>query len=241
MSGAAAAERCTAGRRSRSTTEARFPDAATVVLFHPAMSVFDNIYGRVCLGAGYSALSGIRAFLPLGFLALYARLRLFSAPPLGGTPFAFLQRTWVIVLLFVLAAIELAAEKLVAGRATGRTAHGKSRTVTIPLRVLLGGVVFAAAVSPHGTIAMVVCGVIGLGMAWLSNRAVSALRPDARTAGRSTAILVSLFEDIIVVVAAFLFVLVPPLGALFALFIFLLAYRVRTRRRRKYSGLRILK
>jgi uncharacterized membrane protein len=209
-----------------------------MVLFHPAMAVLNNIYGRVCLGAGYAALSGIRAFLPLAFLALYARLALFSAPPLAGTPFAFLQHTWVIVLLFALALVELLGEKLLAGRASRGRRRGPAMTV---LRVLLGGVAFAAAVAPHGRIAMAVCGVIGLGIAALSTRVVSGLRPDVRTTGRTAAILTSFYEDALVIVGAFLFILLPPLGALLALFIFFLVYRLRARRKRKFSGLRILK
>ena len=69
--------------------------------------VFKSIYARVCMGAGLAALSGVRAFLPVAFLALYARLTFFSAPVLRGTPFAFLEKTWVIALLFALAIVAL--------------------------------------------------------------------------------------------------------------------------------------
>ena len=55
---------------------------------------------------------GIRAFLPVAFLALYSRLEFASAPVLDGTPFAFLEKTWVIALFFALAVIELAVDKI---------------------------------------------------------------------------------------------------------------------------------
>ena len=66
-------------------------------------AVFKSIYARACMGAGLAALSGVRAFLPVAFLALYARLQFVSAPVLDGTPFAFLEKTWVIAVLFALA------------------------------------------------------------------------------------------------------------------------------------------
>jgi uncharacterized membrane protein len=74
--------------------------------------VFNSIYARACMGAGLAVLTGIRAFLPVAFLALYSRLEFASAPILQGTTLSFLTKTWVIALLLALAVIELALDKI---------------------------------------------------------------------------------------------------------------------------------
>jgi phosphate/sulfate permease len=51
----------------------------------------------------------------------------------------------------------------------------------------------------------------------------------------------SVYEDLVVLIGTLLFVLVPLIGALLALFLFLLVYRLRRRNKRKHKGLRILK
>lgn len=195
--------------------------------------VFNSIYARACMGAGLSVLSGMRAFLPVAFLALYSRLEFASAPQLAGTPFAFLEETWLLALLFALAIIELALDKLPALTVT-------YNAVMRPVKVLLGGLVFAAAVAPSGWIAMTVCGVLGLVIAGLAERVRRSLRPDA-TADIGPVVLISIYEDALVLVSTLVFVLVPLIGALLACFLFLLTYRVRKIRARKHRGLRILK
>src|SRR3972149_2052152 len=117
--------------------------------------VFDSIYARACMGAGLAVLSGLRAFLPIAFLALYSRLEFASAPLLDDTPFAFLQRPWVIAVFFALAVIELAVDKI--------PRLGRIRDqVMQPIKIILGGVVFAAVMAPEGWISMTVCGILGL-------------------------------------------------------------------------------
>jgi hypothetical protein len=51
----------------------------------------------------------------------------------------------------------------------------------------------------------------------------------------------SIYEDVAVLIGTLLFVLVPLIGALVALFLFLLVYRVQQRGKRKHKGLRILR
>lgn len=185
------------------------------------------------MGAGLAALTGVRAFLPVAFLALYARLQFASTPVLAGTRFAFLEKTWVIAVLFALAVIELAMDKMPA-------LTGTYRQVARPLRILFGGVVFAAVMAPHGWIAMTVCGILGLAIAGLAEHAAHSMRPEA---GLETApfVLLSIYADALVLVGTLLFVLVPLIGALFACFLFLFVYRLQQRRKRKHKGLRILK
>ncbi len=196
-------------------------------------AIFNSIYARVCMGAGLAALTGVRAFLPVAFLALYSRLEFASAPSLDGTWFAFLQQTWVIALLFALAIVELATDKMPALAAT-------HRQVMRPIKIILGGLVFAASMAPDGWIPMLICGIVGLLIAGLAEHAAASMRPaaDMETA---PFVLLSVYADLLVLVGTLLFVLVPLIGALFACFVFLFVYRLQQRRKRKYKGMRILK
>jgi hypothetical protein len=195
--------------------------------------VFKSIYARVCMGAGLAALSGVRAFLPVAFLALYSRVAFFSAPVLGATPFAFLEKTWVIALLFALAIVELATDKIPA-------IASLHRHIMRPLSIALGGLVFAAAMAPDGWISMTVCGIVGLLIAGLAEHATHSMRPEGPME-TAPFVLLSIYADVLVLVGTLLFVLVPLIGALFACFMFLFVYRLRRRRNRKHKGLRILK
>jgi hypothetical protein len=67
------------------------------------------------------------------------------------------------------------------------------------------------------------------------------MRPDASKSGIGPLLLMSVYEDFVTLVATLFFVLLPLIGALTALFSFLLTYRIRRRRNRKHKGLRILR
>jgi hypothetical protein len=195
--------------------------------------IFDSIYARACMGAGLAVLSGVRAFLPVAFLALYSRLEFASAPVLGGTAFAFLEKTWGIALLLSLAVVELALDKI----------FPKARLlaqIMQPIKIVLGGMVFAAAMAPEGWIASAVAGVLGLLIAGLTDYVRRQTR-SGMTTNTTAVVLVSVYEDVAVLVGTLLFVLVPLIGALLACFLGLFFYRVQKRRRRKHKGLRILK
>lgn len=195
--------------------------------------IFDSVYARACMGAGLAVLSGVRGFLPIAFLALYSRLEFASAPVLDDTAFAFLQSTWAIVLLFVLALAELLLDKFFPlSPLFGR--------IMQPIRMLLGGLVFAAAISPGGWVAALVGGLLGVVIAGLTDRARRESR-SGMTADKTAVVLVSVYEDIAVLVGTLLFVLVPMIGALLAFLLLLFFYRVERRRKRKHKGLRILK
>lgn len=195
--------------------------------------VFSSIYARACMGAGLAVLTGVRAFLPIAFLALYSRLEFASAPILDGTPFAFLEKTWVIALFFALAIIELAVDKI-------PSLYPTRDQIMQPIKIVLGGVVFAAAMAPDGWIAMTVSGILGLVIAGLADRVRRSMRPY-ETADAGPLVLMSIYEDVAVLIGTLLFVLVPLIGALVAFFLFLLVYRLQRRGKRKHKGLRILK
>ncbi|MGI5940192.1 MAG: DUF4126 domain-containing protein [Thermoleophilia bacterium] len=195
-------------------------------------AVFNSVYARVCMGAGLSVLTGLRAFLPLAFLALYSRLEFASAPVFKGTWFEFLDHTWIIVLLFVLAVIEIAVDKMPAIMAI-------RDQIMQPVKIVLGGLVFAAAMAEKNWIIIVVCAILGLVIAGLADHTLRSVRPGA-TADSGPIILLGVYTDLTVLVGTLVFVLVPLLGALLVLLLFLFAYRLQQRQKRKHKGLRIL-
>jgi uncharacterized membrane protein len=195
--------------------------------------VFNSIYARACMGAGLAVLSGMRAFLPVAFLALYSRLEFASAPVFYDTPFGFLEKTWVIALLLVLAVVELALDKIF-------VVSTLRDQIMQPIRIVLGGMVFAAAMAPQGWIASTVGGVLGLVIAGLADHVRRSAR-SGMTTSNTALVFISLYEDVAVLIGTLLFVLVPLIGALLAFFLGLLVYRVQMRRKRKHKGLRILK
>jgi len=195
--------------------------------------IFDSVYARACMGAGLSVLSGVRAFLPVAFLALYSRLEFASAPVLEGTAFGFLEELWVVSVLLGLAVVELSLDKI----------FPKTRLfaqIMQPIKILAGGMVFAAVMSPEGWIAAVVGGVLGLVIGGLTDRVRRQSRAGI-TSDATAMVLVSIYEDIAVLVGTLLFVLVPLIGAILAALVGLFVYRIERRRRRKHKGLRILK
>jgi len=198
--------------------------------------VFKSIYARACMGAGLAVLTGLRAFLPVGFLALYARLQFRSAPVLSDTAFAFLLKTWVIVVFLVLAVVEIVLDKVLL---VNRTRD----QIMQPVKIVLGGMVFAAAMAPDGWVAMTVSGVLGLIIAGLADHVRRSMKPSvAPPKGQATpVVLISFYEDVLVLVGTLLFVLLPLIGALVACFLALLFYRLRRKQRRKHKGLRILR
>ena len=171
--GAPSATEAASPLRSGSPRRAYFsPPGPHARLNHRMNVVFTSIYARACMGAGLAVLTGLRAFLPVAFLALYSRLEFASAPILDGTPFAFLEKIWFIALVLALAVIELAVDKMPA-------LHRTRDQVMQPIKIVLGGVVFAAAMAPEGWIAMTVSGILGLVIAGLADRARRSMRPDA--------------------------------------------------------------
>lgn len=195
--------------------------------------IFDTVYARACMGAGLAVLSGVRGFLPIGFLALYSRLEFASAPALDGTHFSFLLSIWAVVALLALAMVELLLDKFF-------PRSPLFARIMQPLRIALGGLVLAAAVAPGGWVASLVGGAFGLLIAGLTDRALRQTRPGMNS-DTTALVLISLYEDIAVLVGTLLFVLVPLIGALLACLLLLFFYRVERRRKRKHKGLRILR
>lgn len=208
-----------------------------MVDFLPSVELlFNSLFANTALGAGLSTLSGLRAFLPVALFGLLARTGIFGdSLDLTGTPFAFLEETWVIVVLGTVALLEMGADKI-------PVLDSVQDLLATPLRILAGAVLFGAALADEQT-AAVVAGMVGGGVVSGAAHAVKGvIRPGATVvSGGAVNPFLSLFEDVAAAVGTLLLVLLPILGLLVVLFLFFLIFRLTRRRRRKYRGLRILR
>lgn len=197
--------------------------------------LFNSVFAQVGMGAGLATLCGLRAFLPLALVGLFAHYQWLSAPELHGTSFAFLENPWLIGIFFVLALVEIVVDKIPA------VATAQDLVLT-PLRIAAGAILFGAALVQLGTPVTVVGMVAGGAIAGASHAAKSVVKPGATAATAGTAgPFISLFEDIAAGLGTVLVMLLPVVGILLLLFLLFLIYRIIRRRRRKYKGLRILR
>ncbi len=185
-------------------------------------------------GIGLSSIAGVRAYLPLVLVGLFARLGLFTLPG----PFGLLDDWLVIGVLLVLALVETGLDKIPA-------LDSVFDFVQTPLRIVAGAVLFAAAlqagISPDSFAELVPELAAGGGIAGLVAVSKAILRPPANvsTAGVSAPFL-SLFEDVVALLGGVIAVLVPLVPLVLVALLLFFFFRVRRRRGRKYGGLRIL-
>jgi hypothetical protein len=185
-------------------------------------------------GIGLSSVAGIRAYLPLALVGLFAALGLFVLPePLG------ILGSWAVVgALLVLALLESVLDKVA-------SLDPVLDYVQTPVRIASGAVLFSAALEagldvsalPELAIGAAIAGVVAVSKIILRP---SAKAVDASAAGVSTSFL-SLFEDALALVGGAVGVFVPFLPLALVAFLLFFFFRVRRRRSRKYSGLRILR
>ena len=186
------------------------------------------------IGVGLSSIAGIRAYLPLALVGLFAALGLFVLPePLG------ILGSWVVVgALFVLALLETVLDKVSA-------LDPLLDYVQTPVRIASGAVLFSAVLG--GGVGLCAIPALAIGAAIAGVVAVSkiVLRPSAKAAGASAAgvstYFLSLFEDVVALVGGALAVFVPLVPLVLVAFLLFFFLRVRRRRGRKYGGLRILR
>jgi len=184
----------------------------------------------VGIGVGLSSVAGIRAYLPLALVGLFARLGLFTL----SAPFDLLDDWLVVGGLLVLALLESGLDKLPA-------LDPVLDFVQTPLRIVAGAVLFAVALRAGLDVAGIPELAAGAGIAGLVAVLKVVLRPSAgvSAAGVSTPFL-SFFEDVVAGVGGVVAVFVPFLPLAFVGFLLFFFFRVRRRRGRKYGGLRIL-
>ena len=182
------------------------------------------------IGVGLSATAGIRAYLPLALVGLFARLGLFALP----APFDLLDDWSAIGALLVLALLEGGLDKVPA-------LDPVLDFVQTPIRIVAGAVLFSAALGAGFDGGAVPALAAGGGIAGLVSVSKAALRPPANVAAVGvSASFLSLFEDVVALIGGVVAVFVPLVPLAFVAFLLFFFYRVRKRRGRKYGGLRIL-
>lgn len=181
-------------------------------------------------GVGLSSVAGLRAYLPLALVGLFARVGLFDLPG----AFSFLD-DWVVVgALFALALVESVLDKVPA-------LDTAVDVVQTPVRVVAGAVLFSAALEAGLDPAAIPELVAGGGIAGVVAVLKAVLRPPANvsTAGVSAPFL-SGIEDVVALAGGVIAVLVPLISLALVAFLLFVFYRIRKRRGKKFGGLRIL-
>ena len=181
-------------------------------------------------GVGLSSIAGIRAYLPLLLVGLFARLGLFTLP----APFNLLDDWLVIGVLLVLALLESGLDKIPA-------LDPVLDFVQTPIRIIAGAILFAAVLQEGIGVGAIPELVLGGSIAGVVGVLKAVLRPPANieSAGVSTSFL-SLLEDVVALLGGVIAVFVPFLPLALVAFLLFFFFRVRRRRGRKYGGLRIL-
>ena len=184
----------------------------------------------VGIGVGLSAVAGVRAYLPLALVGLFAALGLFALP----VPFEILGDWPVIGGLFVLALLESGLDKISA-------LDPALDYVQTPIRMVAGAVLFSAALNAGldtGAIPELVAGAAIAGVVAVLK---TVLRPPAKApAPGVSAPFLSFFEDVVALLGGVVAVFVPLVPLVFVAFLLFFFFRLRRRRGRKYGGLRIL-
>ncbi|MGB3682326.1 MAG: DUF4126 domain-containing protein [Rubrobacteraceae bacterium] len=181
-------------------------------------------------GVGLSSIAGVRAYLPLALVGLFARLGLFELPQ----PFGLLDDWLLVGVLFALAFVEGVLDKVPA-------LDTVVDVIQTPVRVVAGAVLFSAALEAGLNVGAIPELAAGGGIAGAVSVFKSLLRPPANvsTAGVSAPFL-SGAEDVVAFLGGVVAILVPLIPLLFVAFLLYAFYRIRKRRGRKYGGLRIL-
>ena len=186
------------------------------------------------IGVGLSSVAGIRAYLPLALVGLFAALGLFVPPePLG------ILGSWAVVgALFVLTLLESVLDKV-------PVLDPVLDYVQTPVRIASGAVLFSVALGAGLDVSALPELAIGAAIAGVVAISKLVLRPSAKVAGASAAgvstTFLSLFEDAVALVGGAVAVFVPFLPLALVAFLLFFFFRVRRRRGRKYGGLRILR
>ena len=184
----------------------------------------------VGIGVGLSSVAGVRAYLPLALVGLFAVLGLFTLP----APFEILGEWPVIGGLFVLALLESGLDKIPA-------LDPALDFVQTPIRIVVGAGLFSAALGAEldtGAIPELVAGAIVAGLVAVSK---AVLRPPAKAPAAGVSVpFLSIFEDVVALLGGVVAVFVPLVPLVFVAFLLFFFFRVRRRRGRKYGGLRIL-
>jgi Domain of unknown function (DUF4126) len=182
------------------------------------------------IGVGLSSIAGVRAYLPLALVGLFARLGLFELP----ASFGFLDDWPLIGALLALAILESGLDKIPA-------LDPVLDYVQIPIRIIAGALLFSAALMTGFDVGAIPELAVGAGIAGLVAVLKAVLRPPAKApAAGVSAPFLSFFEDVVAIIGSVVAVLAPIVPLALVVFLLFFFFRVRRRRGRKYGGLRIL-
>ena len=181
-------------------------------------------------GVGLSSIAGVRAYLPLVLVGLFARLGFFTLP----ASFGFIDNWAVIGAFLALALAETGLDKVPA-------LDSILDIVQTPLRIVSGAVLFAVALQEGIDVGAIPELATGGVLAGVVAGLKAFLRPPANVASAGvSAPFLSTFEDVVALVGGVIAVLVPLVPIALVAFLLYFFFRIRRRRGKKFGGLRIL-
>ena len=195
-----------------------------------------TLFLDICTGAGLAAAAGIRPFLPALVAGIFALLN--ATIDFQHTDYAFLEKPWFLIVIAVATIATFALER---ARGSEALEAGPIGAVLLVISLVLGGVLFGAALADHGHAAWPGW-IAGALCAALAHFAVLPLvarvraRVDAGVRGALSA-----YQEFAAFAGALLAVLVPPVSILLLGFLGWLLIGSRRREGEKYAGLRILR
>jgi hypothetical protein len=200
-----------------------------------------SLFLDIGTGAGLSAASGVRPYLPPLLAGALARGDV--TIDFDGTDWSFLESPWFLLAVLGLGVLTYGAERSAANRSRGDEASGRSAAalLTGAAGVVLGALLFAGALADGGREGWIglIAGPPCAALAWL---AVGGLverarrRLDAGAAG-----LLPVYADAASLATAAVAILVPPLAFVALIGFVLLLLRGRRREGEKFAGLRVLR
>lgn len=181
-------------------------------------------------GVGLSSVAGVRAYLPLVLVGLFARLGLFTLP----ASFGFIDNWAVIAAFSALALAETGLDKVPA-------LDSVLDIIQTPLRIIAGAILFAVALQEGIDIGAIPELAVGGGIAGAVAVLKAFLRPPANVASAGvSAPFLSTFEDVVALVGGIIAVLIPLVPLALVAFLLYFFFRIRRRRGKRFGGLRIL-
>ena len=183
------------------------------------------------IGIGLASVAGVRAFVPLALVALFAAAGLSQPSVAYADPGGWWAVAGVLAGLAVLSRSPL--DKIPA-------LDPGFGYAMVPVRAASGAALFAAFAPDLGS-GLAPWLVVGAAIAGAVAVAKVVLRPSAKvaSAGVSTSFM-SIIEDVVALAGGVLGLFLPFAPLLLVVFVLFFYYRVRRRRGRKFGGLRIL-
>jgi FtsH-binding integral membrane protein len=195
-----------------------------------------TLFFDICTGAGLAAAAGIRPFLPALVAGLLALAN--ATIDFQHTDYSFLEKPWFLILIAVATVATFALER---SRGEDGIESGAIGAALLAISIVVGAVLFGAALADHGHAAWPgwIGGALCAALAHFAVRPLIA-RVRARVdAGVRSAL--SAYQEFAAFAGALLAVLVPPVSILLIGLLGWLLIGGRRRQGEKYAGLRILR